>query len=160
MNLLFGKARSLMSFKNKDGTAMVEVPGKAVKQFHKLLEIEVSNRVNIQKHSDKLQTFKYGALNVLLLFLLFKVKRKKPRFNRKKTIFEKMQMILNRILKGEISVIVFFPIMKISPLLQKSFSNTSQYSQIISNQIDRTDRPYLTKTICPHYRSVLSLNPQ
>lgn len=61
MNRLFGKTQSLMCFKNKDGVAMIEVPSKAVKQFYKLLEVEVPNRVDIQKHSDVLLTSKDGA---------------------------------------------------------------------------------------------------
>lgn len=61
MNRLFGKTQSLMCFKNKDGVAMIEMPSKAVKQFYKLLEVEVPNRVDIKKHSDVLLTSKDGA---------------------------------------------------------------------------------------------------
>ncbi len=54
MNRLFGKTQSLMCFKNKDNIAIIEVPNKTVKQFYKLLDIEVPNRVDIQKHSELL----------------------------------------------------------------------------------------------------------
>ncbi|MGE4284621.1 MAG: hypothetical protein AB7G87_13045 [Clostridia bacterium] len=54
---LIGKTQSLMCTKRKDGTVIVEVPNKQVKEFYKELKVKVPSSLS-------LETFKAETLNL------------------------------------------------------------------------------------------------
>ena len=49
---IFGRCQSLMCFRNQSGNVTVETPSKQVKEYYKLLNIEVPAHVNMQGYRD------------------------------------------------------------------------------------------------------------
>ncbi len=58
---LIGKTQSLMCTKKKDGTVIVEVPNKQVKEFYEKLKIQVPSSVDLETFKTETLKLKTGS---------------------------------------------------------------------------------------------------